>query len=173
MSNWSSIIGQLSALGASQSTLNVAMQGLHNSHTPPSIGHGQVPALAQQQIAQQQIAQQMQAVNALLAQQQRPVDIAKLDLSGLWISTNCFMEVTRSGGDFPYEARNALDIVVERGTLKSTGSSLQIHAQNAALGPVSATLTVVNEDLLIFVQNGAIGAVMRRISTGAAKPYLR
>lgn len=82
----------------------------------------------------------MQALHAVLAQHQRVVDFARLDLGGLWLSTNCWMHVVRQGGGFKYEARSALDEVVEHGTLQLSPGGVQITAHNVQLGTLKLPL---------------------------------
>jgi len=165
--NWGSIIGQLGALGASPDTMRVAFEGLRNSTQPAHpTGFGFPPAQPSLQQAQ------LQALNALIAQHRRPVDGAQLDLSGLWLSTNCWMFMVREGVGFSYQARNAFDDVVEQGAVQLSPVP-QITAHNAQVGTHSLPLAIVNEDLLLILNNNILIGVMRRISSDGPKPYLR
>lgn len=167
--DWGSLAGQLAGMGASSSTINMALEGARQHEQRPS------SPIPNPHLAQQQALAAIQA-------QSRAVDIAALDLAGLWMNGQGFwMEVSGTSA-LPvfgkvteqlraYTGRDLLDNVVERGVLAKDGNTIQCAGENASIGRFSAQLTVVNEDLLVFMQNGLPAAILRRISTGPAKPY--
>lgn len=158
--DWGAIAGQLASMGASSSTMNVALEGMRASErrfTPGPPG----PNLVQQQLL------------TALARHRRPVDIDKLDLSGIWLNGQGFwIEVNRSRNDHPYACKNLLEETVETGVLRKLGTAIQCSAQNPALGNFTVMLEVVNEDLLVASANGMPVALLRRVTAGGAKPYL-
>lgn len=159
--DWGSLAAQLAGMGASTQTVNTALEGARAAearYAPPSVN----PVLEQQQ----------RALTAIAAQR-RPVDMSALDLGGLWMNAQGFwMDVT--GGRGPqcsYIGRDLLDNVAERGTLTKLGNGVACAGTNGTIGQFAARLEVVNEDLLVLMQNGLPAAVLRRITTGHAKPY--
>ena len=113
--DWSAILGQLARTGASTATMDVAYNGLRQPEQrfrPP-------------QFVPNPILQQKQAVLALLAQHRRDVNVATLDLVGVWINPEGFwMHVTRGPTGFIYVGRDILNNVCENGMLRPAGNSI-------------------------------------------------
>jgi hypothetical protein len=165
--DWGTLAGQLSALGASTETVNMAMRGMEHQSSASA------PAFAAANPAVNAVVAQQRAALAQLQANERAVDLQSLDLSGLWIGAQGYwMEVTGKGSDFPYVGRDLLNSPIETGVLRKVGRTLQCVGQNATMGQFTAPLAVVNRDLLAVMQNGLPVLVLRRISKGSAAPYL-
>ena len=162
--DWSSIIGQRASPGAATATMDSAFDGLRQ------------PAQRSRplQFVPNPLLQQQQAVLALLAQHKRAVNVATLDLVGVWINAEGFwMQVTRGLTGFIYVGRDILNNVCENGILRPAGNSVVCSGHNSTIGAFSAEFNVVNEDLLACTSSGSPQIlILRRLSSAAPKSYL-
>ena len=149
--------------GASTATMDVAFSGLRQPEQ-----HFRPP-----QFVPNPILQQKQAVLAVLAQHKRAVDVATLDLGGVWINPEGFwMHVTRGPTGFIYVGRDILNNVCENGMLRAAGNSVVCSGHNSTIGAFSVVFNVVNEDLLACIASGSPQIlVLRRLSSAAPKSY--